>query len=550
MSDEDKESELAWNDASEHAKWADKVDLTRQLEASFKTMLKIVRTVIRQRANPSIEFDEIKADRLFNECRRTLEPLYEQAFNRVSECCFQLPLKSFDTVRALSRINGVTLKLEEALLDAIADVESLERLSLQQSPVVTQGTLEKAAIRKLKRLGTQLVREFGSKSDLRALAYQNSKRFPRDFWLSVSDIPTNKSGMVGGSTVWLSSETTRWLIYKSDGRWRDLIKEFDSCIRGMPATYFERLGFDRLPEHWLDFLVEYGLLEHGMFRLQRFYDPLHPICIHQSCFLGKGEIGNLAGFGVKSMGEITSLDSGWWTEEFDPIKMTIQTLEEILDCELFDDVQVGKSFSNEPPVATKSGAETIVLLRSETGEMRGTFDAASHDPICVGQDGDMLFLVYEDWVVFRWKSSEHNKQIRVVDARIISINTAIQWCDSNGLEPPFELMKRLPRIDKGQSVSPETPVVQSVSGETPASNESQVQWESWSDWMDKSDIVDKLKLGVWKTLVRNNGNGDGVIQVENNPDNTRKGRFRKKQVDKLALETGTSGISGQAGKSP
>ena len=68
--------------------------------------------------------------------------------------------------------------------------------------------------------------------------------------------------------------------------------------------------------------------------------------------------------------------------------------------------------------------------------------------------------------------------------------------------------------------------------------------------MDKSDIVDKLKLGVWKTLVRNNGNGDGVIQVENNPDNTRKGRFRKKQVDKLALETGTSGISGQAGKSP
>ena len=157
------------------------------------------------------------------------------------------------------------------------DVESLERLSLQQLPTVSKGALEKVAIRKLKRLGNQLVREFGNKSDLRAFAYQNSKRFPRDFWLSVSDIPSNKSAIAGGSKVRLNSETTRWLMYKSENRWRELIKEFDSCIVGMPAMFFERLGFDRLPEHWLDFLVEYGLSEQGMFRLPRLYDPLHPI---------------------------------------------------------------------------------------------------------------------------------------------------------------------------------------------------------------------------------------------------------------------------------
>lgn len=427
MNDESPESELAWNDACEHANWADEVDLTRQLEASFKTMLKIVRAVIRQRAKPSIEFDEIKADRLFNECRRTLEPLYEQAFNRVSECCFQLPLKSFDTVRALSRINGVTVKLDEALLDALADVESLERLSLQQSPVVTQGTLEKAAIRKLKRLGTQLVREFGSKSDLRALAYQNSKRFPRDFWLSVSDIPTNKSGMVGGSKVRLSSETTRWLIYKSDGRWRDLIKEFDSCILGMPATYFERLGFDRLPEHWLDFLVEYGLLEQGMFRLQRFYDPLHPICIHDSCFLGKGEIGNLAEFGVESMGEITSLDSGWWTEEFDPIKMTIQTLEEILDCELFDARKESVSGETEVQIAigqTKAQGASLYdlafaiygdddLAKKNVKAWQGQSIWLSLKPIRIGKDpndGRASLYKLSDLSAFLKKLDSHNPQ--------------------------------------------------------------------------------------------------------------------------------------------
>lgn len=528
MSDESKESELAWNDACEHANWADEVDLTRQLEANFKTMLKIVRNVIRKRANPSIEYDGIKADRLFNECRRTLEPLYEQAFNRVSERCFQLPLKSFDTVRALSRINGITVKLEEALLDAFADVESLERLSLQQSPVVTQGTVEKTAIRKLRRLGIQLVREYGNKSDLRALAYQNSKRFPRDFWLSVSDIPTNKSGMVGGSKVRLNSETNRWLIYKSDGRWRDLIKEFDSCIRGMPATYFERLGFDRLPEHWLDFLVEYGLLEQGMFRLQRLYDPLHPICIHNTCFLGKGEIGNLAEFGVKSMGEITSLDSGWWTEEFDPIKMTIQTLEEILDCELFDDVQVGKSFSNETPVATKAGAETLVTLRSETGKILATFDAASHDPICLGLDGEMLFLVNEHWIVFRWKSSEHDKQIRFVDARIISISTVKQWCESNGVEPPIELIERLPRIDKGQSVSPETPA-----NGTRVSEETQ-DFGPWSDWEKKKCCKDVHGIS-WDGLVKRAGKPMAEIEIETRLDNVQQYRWRRRKVKSNAI---------------
>lgn len=100
---------------------------------------------------------------------------------------------------------------------------------------------------------------------------------------------------------------------------------------------------------------------------------------------------------------------------------------------------------------------------------------------------------------------------------------------------------------------------ESVSGETPSDKlgiaeattakvDDDLEWSKWSDWMDKSDIVDELKLGVWKTLVRNNGNG--VIQVKNSQDNPRKGRFRKKQVDKLAIETGTSGISGHAGKSP
>lgn len=162
-------------------------------------------------------------------------------------------------------------------------------------------------------------------------------------------------------------------------------------------------------------------------------------------------------------------------DENDVINLRIADVPKLLEFHGNKESVSGETPSNETPLklgdaahwrignvqacATQAGAEALVLLRSETGEWVGTFDAASHDPICVGLDDEMLFLVHEDWVVFRWKPISHDKQTRFVDARKISINTVMQWCDSNGVEPPFELMKRLPRIDKGQSVSPETPVV-------------------------------------------------------------------------------------------
>lgn len=123
----------------------------------------------------------------------------------------------------------------------------------------------------------------------------------------------------------------------------------------------------------------------------------------------------------------------------------------------------------------------------------------------------------------------------------------INWClhENTVLNLPIEhVPKFFEHHSKRQAVSPETPTGN-------AKKESSFdQWESWSDWQDKGDIVEALKLGVWKTLLRNTNEGTGLVQVENNSDHVRKGRFRKKQLDKLDAETGNSGISGHEGKSP
>jgi hypothetical protein len=202
---------------------------------------------------------------------------------------------------------------------------------------------------KIERTGKRIVQELGDSSKLRCFAYQNCKRFPKDYWLA---FPARDSATLGRK-FYIASETIRYVICDASDAWKQLLTELDCCVQAMSVAFLcNDLGFKQreasptVPSSWLDFLVEYGMVSSQVFQLHKNYDPIHPISIAVPDFK-HGNVGVLSQYGVKSVRAVEGFDSGWITDDFDVVAKSIDAIEELLNTPLVekDDNQDCETFS-------------------------------------------------------------------------------------------------------------------------------------------------------------------------------------------------------------
>ncbi len=90
-----------------------------------------------------------------------------------------------------------------------------------------------------------------------------------------------------------------------------------------------------------------------------------------------------------------------------------------------------------PLVPIRSGDRTIATFDPEV----------SNDNMRkLGPNGAMLFNINEQWVLLDWKPS-NTKGVNFPDAKLLTVDQAIQWCDANQLSCPYDLLETLPQIE-------------------------------------------------------------------------------------------------------